>query len=323
MAEQEHPADQRVHHCYRHQERETRNTCARCDRPICPDCMISAAVGYQCPECVRGVSSASSVSSGSSGSSAVGAASGWQRVRRAVGGGGASRANQPRTIAGGTQAADPSLITKILIALNVAIFIAAQIYGDRLVEALVLFGRAATSPFDGAVEGVAEGQWYRLLSSMFLHQDAWHVAMNMIGLWFLGPPLEAALGRLRFTAVYLLSGLGGSVLTYFLVAPNQPSLGASGAIFGLFGAMVVLMRRLHYDMRPILVLIGINLVFTFSFSGIAWQAHIGGLVVGGLIALAMVHAPRERRTLVQVGVCALTLVVIAGVCVLRTYQLTP
>lgn len=316
MAQQEHPADQRVEHCYRHPDRETRNTCARCERPICPDCMISAAVGYQCPECVRGVSPASGGAGGGQGG-------GWQRVRQSIGaGGGASRANQPRTMAGGTQAADPRLITKIIIGLNIAVFIAAKIYGDRLVDDLVLFGRATTEPFGGQLQGVAEGEWYRLLTSMFLHQQFWHIGMNMLGLWFLGPPLESALGRWRFTVVYLLSGLGGGALTYLIAAPVQPSLGASGAIFGLFGAMGVLMRRLQYDMRPILILIGINLVFTFTVGNIAWQAHIGGLVVGALIALAMVHAPRQRRALVQYGTCAALLVVIVGVCVVRTYQLT-
>jgi len=308
--EQEHPADQRVRHCYRHPERETGNTCVRCERPICPDCMISAAVGYQCPECVRGVAP------GHAGGA------GWRRVQRSAGAGaGASRASRPRTIAGGTQAADPRLITKILIGVNVAVFLATKVYGGRLVEELMLFGHATTAPF-GPMEGVAEGQWYRLVTSMFLHQQVWHIATNMLGLWFLGGPLEAALGRLRFTALYLLSGLGGGALTYLIAVPAQGSLGASGAIFGLFGAMVVLMRRLNYDMRPILILIAINLVFTFTFPDIAWQAHIGGLVVGGLTALAMVHAPQHRRTLVQFGTCALLLAVVAAVCVLRTYQLT-
>ncbi|OEV10412.1 Rhomboid family protein, partial [Streptomyces nanshensis] len=124
--------------------------------------------------------------------------------------------------------------------------------------------------------------------------------MNMLGLWFLGPPLEAALGRLRFAGLYLLSGLGGGALTFLLAVPQQASLGASGAIFGLFGAMAVLMRRMRYDMRPILILLAINLVFTFTWKNIAWEAHVGGLVTGVLLAYAMVHAPRERRTLVQV-----------------------
>lgn len=280
--------------CYRHPDRETGISCTRCERPICPECMVTAAVGFQCPECVRGGS----------------------------GTGNTPGANQPRTVAGGAIAADTRLVTKVVLGVNVALFIAVLAYGDRLVMDLSLFGRAATEAW-GPIEGVAEGQVYRLLTSMFLHQEIWHIAMNMLGLWILGPPLEAALGRVRFVALYLLSGLGGSALTYLIASPVQPSLGASGAIFGLFGATAVLMRRMRYDMRPILVLLAINLVFTFTMSNIAWEAHIGGLVVGALVSYAMVHAPRDRRALVQYGTCAAVLLLIIAVCVLRTVQLTP
>jgi membrane associated rhomboid family serine protease len=280
--------------CYRHPDRETGIRCTRCERPICPDCMITAAVGFQCPECVR---------SGS-------------------GTGHAPRANHPRTLAGASVVADPRLVTKVLLALNVALFIAVQTAGDRLTADLVMIGQWPHDPFYQPTEGVAEGQWYRLLTSVFLHQEIWHIAMNMLGLWFLGPPLEAALGRVRFLALFLLSGLGGSTLTYLVADPGAPSLGASGAIFGLFGATAVLMRRLQYDMRPILILLGINLVFTFTWENIAWEAHIGGLVVGALIAYAMVHAPREKRTLVQYGTCGAVFAVLLAVCVLRTLALT-
>lgn len=290
--EDQHQAEQRLTHCYRHPDRETGIRCARCDRPICPECMVPAAVGFQCPECVKGGGTGHSPS-----------------------------ASRPRTLAGGALAADRRLVTKILIGLNAAVFIAVSISGDRLVNELLLFGHAVAEPY-GPVEGVAEGQWYRLLTSMFLQQQIWHIAMNMLGLWFLGPPLEAALGRLRFSALYLLSGLGGGALTYLVSSPGQASLGASGAIFGLFGAMAVLMRRLNYDMRPILILLGLNLVFTFTWHGIAWQAHIGGLVVGALIAYAMVHAPRQRRALVQYGACAVMLLVIVAAVAVRTLQLT-
>jgi membrane associated rhomboid family serine protease len=158
---------------------------------------------------------------------------------------------------------------------------------------------------------------------MFLHQEVWHIAFNMLGLWWLGGPLEAALGRARYLALYLLSGLAGSALTYWLAAPNQPSLGASGAIFGLLGATVVLMRRLNYDMRPVFTILAINLVITFNpWGGIAWQAHVGGLIAGALIAIGMVHAPRERRNLVQYGTCAVALIVVVLIVVARTAALT-
>lgn len=279
--------------CYRHADRETGIRCTRCDRPICPDCMISASVGYQCPECVR---------SGS-------------------GTGHGPRAAVPRTLAGGTIVADTWLVTKILLGLQIAVFVAVQIMGDRLLNDLLLFGLAATERF-GPLEGVAQGEWYRLLSSAFAHEQFWHVGMNMLALWFIGPQVEAALGRARFIALYLLSALGGSALTYVLADPQQASLGASGAVFGLFGAMAVLVRRLKYDMRPILILLGINLVFTFTWSGIAWEAHVGGLAAGVIIAYAMVHAPRERRAVVQYGTCAAVLAVELAAVVARTAVLT-
>jgi membrane associated rhomboid family serine protease len=143
----------------------------------------------------------------------------------------------------------------------------------------------------------------------------------MLALWFLGPPLEAALGRTRYVALYVISALAGSTLAYLLAPADQGSLGASGAIYGLFGATAVLMRRLNYDMRPILVLLVINLVLSFTWSNISWQAHIGGLIAGSVIAYGMVHAPRERRTLVQTLVCAALLLIIVVACAARTAAL--
>ncbi|MEU2867836.1 rhomboid family intramembrane serine protease [Streptomyces olivoreticuli] len=283
--------------CYRHPDRETGIRCTRCERPICPQCMVSASVGFQCPECVGG------------------------RTGGADGGAPPPRASVPRTIAGGAHASDPRLVTKILLGLNVALWVAVMIAGDRLVEDLELFGRARLT-FGGPVEGVAEGQWYRLLTSMFLHQAPMHIAFNMLSLWWLGPPLEAALGRARYLALYLLAGLGGSALTFLVADPAQPSLGASGAIFGLLGATAVLMRRLNYDMRPVIALLVLNLIFTFAWANIAWQAHIGGLVVGTAVAYGLVHAPRDKRVLVQRATCGLALLVIAGAVVVRTLQLT-
>ncbi|MFD4692087.1 rhomboid family intramembrane serine protease [Streptomyces sp. NPDC058463] len=282
--------------CYRHPGRETGIRCVRCERPICTECMISASVGFQCPECVR-----------------EGSGSGHHPA-----------ANRPRTLAGGTVAEDPRLITKILLGINLAVFVAVWVTGRSwLVDDLLLFGRAYSGDAGAGVEGVAEGQWYRLVTSMFLHQEVWHIAFNMMGLWWLGGPLEEALGRARYLALYLLSGLAGSALTYWLSDPGQGSLGASGAIFGLLGATAVLMRRMNYDMRPVIALLVVNLIFTFNpWGGIAWQAHVGGLVAGTLIAIAMVHAPREHRNLVQYGACALVLVAVVGIVLARTAAIT-
>ncbi|MER5749360.1 rhomboid family intramembrane serine protease [Streptomyces sp. NPDC002088] len=268
--------------CYRHPDRETGIRCTRCERPICPECMISASVGFQCPDCVREAN-----------------------------GSAPAAASRPRTIAGGTVAADPRLMTKLLVGVNLALFLVQLSVGDRFTVRFELIGDA-----------YAQGQWYRLLTAMFLHGSYIHILFNMLSLWWIGGPLEAALGRARYLALYFVSGLAGSALTYLLAAPTTPSLGASGAIFGLFGATAVLMRRLNYDMRPVIALLVINLIFTFSWANIAWQAHIGGLVAGVVVGYAMVHAPRERRTLVQYGTCALVLVVVVGITLLRTFQLT-
>ncbi|PAZ09361.1 rhomboid family intramembrane serine protease [Streptomyces sp. SA15] len=278
--------------CYRHPDRETGIRCTRCERPICPECMVSASVGFQCPDCVRNGS----------------------------GTGHAPTASQPRTLAGGTITADPRLLTKILIGINLAVFIAVRA-NSSLLNDLVLIGAWPPAPFV-PTDGVADGEWYRLVTSMFTHQEIWHIAFNMLSLWWLGGPLEAALGRARYLALYLVSGLAGSALAYLLTSPTTATLGASGAIFGLFGATGVLMRRLNHDLRPIIALLVINLIFTFNPGfNISWQAHIGGLVAGLVTGYAMVHAPRERRALIQYGTCALVLLAVVVMTLLRTAQL--
>ncbi|WP_030017048.1 rhomboid family intramembrane serine protease [Streptomyces monomycini] len=278
--------------CYRHPDRATGISCTRCERPVCPECMVSASVGFQCPDCVRGGS----------------------------GTGRTAQATAPRTLAGGSLAADTRLVTKILLGINVAVFIAVLAVGDSLVQNLEMIGGAFV-PEDLTFIGVAEGEFHRLLTAAFLHQEPMHIIFNMLSLWWLGPPLEAALGRVRFIGLYLLSALGGSALSYLLAAQNQPSLGASGAVFGLLGATAILMRRLNYDMRPVLILLALNLVFTFAWPNIAWQAHVGGLVVGAAVTYGMVHAPRGRRALVQGLTFAVAFLVIVAVVWVRTVQL--
>ncbi|MBY8343728.1 rhomboid family intramembrane serine protease [Streptomyces spinosirectus] len=279
--------------CYRHPDRETGIRCTRCDRPICPECMVNASVGFQCPDCARGDS----------------------------GTGHAPAASRPRTLAGGSVTADPRLMTKVLIGINLAVYLVQLSVGDRFTNRFELLGQAYVPVLNG-VEGIAQGDYYRMLTAMFLHGSYIHILFNMLSLWWIGGPLEAALGRARYLALYFVSGLAGSALTYLIAAPNQPSLGASGAIFGLFGATAVLLRRLRYDMRPVIALLVINLIFTFGWSNIAWQAHIGGLVAGVITGYAMVHAPREHRNLVQYGTCAVVLVAVVVMTLLRTAQLT-
>ncbi|MET9219201.1 MULTISPECIES: rhomboid family intramembrane serine protease [unclassified Streptomyces] len=277
--------------CYRHPDRETGIRCTRCDRPICPECMVNASVGFQCPDCVNESSRHTAA---------------------------------PRTVAGGTVAADPFLITKILIGLNIAVFLLVQAVGDRLVYDLGLYAVCGNDPFGqhGCI-GVAQGpdQWYRLITSAFLHQAVLHIGFNMLSLWWIGAPLERMLGRARYLALYLVSALGGSALV-LLLAPSSLTLGASGAVYGLFGATAVFMRRMRYDMRPVLILLALNIVFTFTWADVSWQGHIGGLVAGTAIAIGMAYAPRERRDLVQWGTTAAVLVVSIALSVIAVAQVT-
>ncbi|MEU8881542.1 rhomboid family intramembrane serine protease [Streptomyces hydrogenans] len=280
-------------HCYRHPGTETGIRCTRCEKPICPECMISASVGFQCPDCVR---------SGS-------------------GTGHAADANQARTLAGGRVRTDDRLVTKVLIGICVLIYGLVLILGDRFVDELVLIGYAF-NPLLGEVVGVADGEWYRLLTATVLHQEPWHILFNLIGLWVIGGIVEPELGRSRYALLCLLSGLSGSVLAYVVAAPNQPSLGASGIVYGLIGAWVVLARRRRHDMRPVVLFVALSLLMTFTRPGISWEAHVGGLVAGVLVTYALVQAPRSRRELIQYGACGLLLLIDVGVVTARTFALT-
>jgi membrane associated rhomboid family serine protease len=246
--------------CYRHPERETYIRCSRCERPICPDCMTSAAVGFQCPECV---------------------AEGRAAVREA------------RTVFGG-RLAEGAVVTKTLIGLTAVVFVLQYVYGlSRAVESYALIGYAVGS--QGQVVGVAAGEYYRLLTAAFLHGGVLHIMFNMWVLYALGPQLEQLLGRARFLVLYLLSALGGSVVSFVFGAPNVPSVGASGAIFGLMGATLVVGRRLRADVTNVAVLIGINVAIGFVVPNIDWRAHFGGLITGAIVAAVFAYVPFQRR----------------------------
>jgi membrane associated rhomboid family serine protease len=171
------------------------------------------------------------------------------------------------------------LLTYGLIALNVVMFVL----------------QSASSEVQGSLvtstPAVADGQWYRLLSSAFLHYGITHILFNMWALYVVGAPLESALGRLRYGVLYVMSAVGGSVLVYLLSPLHAATAGASGAVFGLFGATFVIGRKLRLDVRWVVILIAINLVITFTIPGISWQGHIGGLVTGAVIAAAFVYTP--------------------------------
>jgi membrane associated rhomboid family serine protease len=247
--------------------------------------MIPASVGFQCPECVR---------------------EGNKGVRQA------------RTMFGGSVSGDPGWVTKALIAINVVAFVVQQASNEFTRR---LWDVGITVDPDGTIAGVASGEYYRLITSAFLHGGFLHLALNMYALYLFGPEIEAALGRWRFTALYLVSAVGGSVVSYTFGQPFQPSVGASGAVFGLLGAYFVILRRLRRDTTPLLVLLAINLVLGFTVARIDWRAHLGGLVVGALIALAIAYAPKGRRTPVQVGGIVLVSLAVLALLAYRTAEL--
>jgi len=258
--------------CYRHADRGTYIRCQRCGRPICGECMISAAVGFQCPECVRSA---------------------------------AKETRQGELRFGGRPVANTSLTTIVLIAINAAVW------------ALLNFGQLSNAVYANfvLVPGlVGQGYWMEPLTAAFAHQQLLHLGVNMLSLWFLGPSLEQALGRARFLAVYLISAITGSTAVMWLSAPDTATLGASGAIFGLIGALLVLALRLRGNVQNVMFWLVINLVFTFTGSGISWQGHIGGLI-GGLATTALIaYAPRKDRSLIQwLGLAAITVVALAGI----------
>jgi membrane associated rhomboid family serine protease len=280
--------------CYRHPDRETWVSCVRCGRHACPDCLRQAAVGQQCVECIRGASQGS---------------------------------RQARTAFGG-QVVGRATVTWTLVALNVLVFLA-ELAKPNLLYNLGMLGLPANSPA-GVLHGVAGGDWYRLLTSAFTAPGTsisglgfLDIALNMWALIIVGPQLERVLGRSRFLGVYLLSAIGGSVL-YFYLAPSGLAAGASGAIFGLFGAYFVLIRKLRLDPRGILLLIAINLAFSFIYhSTIAWQDHIGGLIVGALTMAGYAYAPARHRTLVQVLVTVVVLALLILAVVIKSAMLAP
>jgi membrane associated rhomboid family serine protease len=266
--------------CYRHPARESHIRCQRCGKSICPDCMRDAAVGFHCPDCVAEAS----------------------RTTR-----------QARTAYGGLRPTNASITTIVLIGINVAVWVLVLSAGTAsdLYQNLVLRPSGfclGPSDFTEAtcngtwIPGVSDGAYWQLITSVFTHTQALHIGFNMLALYMVGPQLEQVLGRVRFLALYLLSGLAGSAVVYWAAPEFQATLGASGAIYGLFGAMLVVAYKVGGQVQQILMLIGINLFITFTLSGISWQGHLGGLAGGVVIAGVLVYAPRgSRRTPFQVS----------------------
>jgi membrane associated rhomboid family serine protease len=278
--------------CYRHPDRQTGVRCVRCSRPICPQCQHPAAVGFQCPDDVR---------------------AGQASVRRA------------RTVVGARAGAGFPVVSYALIALNVLIY---------LITALSPGGSPADNTgsrlfADWELAPVLVGahhDYQRLITAAFLHFGPIHLLLNMLALYMVGPALEQVLGRWRYLAVYLIGALGGSVAILALGDVRQPVVGASGAIFGLFAAAVVLARRVGFNSTALWITIGINFVYTFSVANISKLGHVGGFLLGGLAALVLVGGQlsgqgRLPSVRVQAAGLAVLLALLVAVAVGRTEQL--
>ena len=266
--------------CPRHPDRVSYVRCQRCDRPVCPECQVQAAVGVQCVDCVR-----------------------------------EARVPATRSALGARLRGGPPVVTYTIVGLCVAAFVA-QMAIDGLWYDL------------GFVPALAELEPHRFLTSAFLHSQSnfLHIAANMYLLWLVGPFLEELLGRARFVALYVAAALGGSVAVLLFSPPLvteggeqvlsldfiTATIGASGAVFGLFGALLIVMRRLERNVSQILVFFAINAVFGFIVPNVSWQGHLGGLVVGAALGAAFAFAPKEKRQLVSwVAVGAVVVVLVA------------
>src|SRR5881394_4024116 len=236
--------------CYRHPDRETYVSCSECGRPICAECMTPAPVGQRCPE-------------------HSGKPQGVSRMRTGV-----------RSF---STAGTPGLVTRTLIGINVGIYLIELATGGTI-------NGVGSKIFDkGFLYGpyVAQGDWWRLVTAPFLHYGPIHLGFNMLFLYWVGTPVEQYLGRARFLLVYLVSGLAGSAGA-LIATPNGVTVGASGAIFGIFGALLII----EYQQTGTLAgqamsLIAINLLISFTVPNISYGGHIGGLIGGILVTLAL------------------------------------
>jgi membrane associated rhomboid family serine protease len=257
------PAPQSMPRCYRHPMRETGVRCVRCDRPICPECMRPASVGFQCPDDVK-------------------LAQAGQRA--------------PRTVVGATVRTNYPVVTWTLVALNVAAYIATaagSVRGWNQNHTSHLFQQWVLVPYRVG----HDGQYGRLITAAFLHYGLLHIAFNMMALLMIGPFLERLLGWWRFGSIYLLAALGSSVAVYAFDSRYVAAAGASGAIYGLFAAALILVRELQLNPQWLIGTIVLNFVFTFSVPGISKLGHIGGFVVGGAATAAVVGLPWAKRRL--------------------------
>lgn len=266
--------------CARHPNRPTGLRCSRCDRPACPECLRSAAVGQHCVDCV---------------------AEGRRTVR------------QPVTIAGADPNRQPFVVWS-LIAVNVAVFVVTVIQAQSLVN---LGNSHLYTDWSLFPRAVRSGYWWQLFTAGFIHVNPIHILMNMVALYIIGRDLEKVLGPLRFSTIYLLGLLGGNVAVFVFASYDSAEAGASTGVFALMGALLVVIYRLKLNPGQVIGLIVINLVISVVIPGISLIGHVGGLITGAAVAAALIYAPQPRRGWWQVGAAVVSLVVLIGLALVR------
>ena len=226
------------------------------------------------------------------------------------------------TTVAGARSGSPArpVVTIVLVALNLLVFV------GTIVQSRSIMAVTESDIFYGGVlvPGlVAQGEWWRLITSGFLHLGLLHIALNMIALWMLGQQLEPVLGRWRFLAMYLISLLGGSAAIMLFYPAGGAVAGASGAVFGLLGAFLVVLIRLRMPVSLIVPTIVINAIISVFVPGIALLAHVGGALAGAAATAAIVYAPRARRTALQTGLLGGLAVLVIVLCVVGAARFLP
>jgi membrane associated rhomboid family serine protease len=260
--------------CYRHPDRQSFIICQRCGRTVCSECQTQAAVGVHCPECVRDARQSA------------------PRVKPAA----VTRIRSSMRSTSGVP-----VVTYSLIGINLALYLATWVSGGALYQALAYWPPLTAS------------EPWRMITSAFMHSptSVLHILFNMFSLFIFGPIIENLVGRGRFIALYLLAALGGSV-GVLLLSPGSVVVGASGAIFGLLGAFFVIQRRLGGNSTQLLIVVGLNLVLGFVVPGVAWQAHLGGLIVGaGVAAIYTATRRRQQGTVQALAVAGVAVALVA------------
>jgi membrane associated rhomboid family serine protease len=264
--------------CYRHPDRQSYILCQRCGRTVCAECQTQAAVGVHCPECVREARESAPRTKSAT----------VTRMRSAI-----------------RPSSGKPVVTYTLIGINLVVFALEFLtggYGGVVYQSLA---------YAGALTGVEP---WRMITAAFVHSPGsiFHILFNMYSLFIFGPLIENLVGRGRFLALYLLAAFGGSVAV-LLLAPSIVVVGASGAIFGLLGAFFVIQRKLGGNSLQLVIVIGLNLVIGFIVPNVAWQAHLGGLIVGaGVAAIYLATRRRQQKAVQTIGVVAVGLALVAA-----------